>query len=80
MKRELPEHDPHLQMGRQKPARRGAQIALYALAILDLNGIMKSLNNANKLNKRVRDYVRANARRAFNDLDKELAKKSARGH
>ena len=54
--------------------------ALYALAILDMNGIMKSLNDANRLNRRIATYVRANARRAFNDLDKELAKKTARGH
>ena len=52
--------------------------ALYALAVLDLNGIMKSLNNAKQLNARVRDYVRANARKAFNDLDKELTKRSDR--
>jgi hypothetical protein len=52
--------------------------ALYALALLDLNGIMKSLDDANQLNNRVRDYVRANARRAFNDLDRELQKRTAR--
>lgn len=50
----------------------------YALAILDLNGIMKSLEEAKQLNARVRDYVRANARRAFNDLDRELQKRSNR--
>jgi hypothetical protein len=54
------------------------QGTLYALAILDLNGIMKSLEDAKQLNARVRDYVRANARRAFNDLDRELRKRSAR--
>jgi hypothetical protein len=54
--------------------------ALYALAVLDLNGIMKSLENANQLNARVRDYVRANARRAFNDLDQELQKRRASGN
>ena len=52
---------------------------LYALAVLDVNGIMKSLEDAKELNSRIRDYVRANARRAFNDLDRELSKRSARG-
>ena len=54
--------------------------SLYALAVLDVNGIMKSLDEAKELNLRVRDYVRANARRAFEDLDQELSKKSERGH
>ena len=53
---------------------------MYALALLDVEGIMKSLERAKELNASVRDYVRANARRAFNDLDRELRKKSVRGH
>jgi hypothetical protein len=52
---------------------------MYALAILDVNGIMKSMEQAKELNSRIRDYVRANARRAFNDLDRELQKRSNRG-
>jgi len=52
--------------------------ALYALAVLDLNGVMKSLDQAKQLNARVRDYVRDNARKAFNDLDKELGKRTNR--
>ena len=52
--------------------------AIYGLAVLDLNGIMKSLNDANKLNNKIKGYVRANARRAFNDLDRELKKRSNR--
>lgn len=52
--------------------------AIYALAILDLNGIGKSLDEAKQLNNRIRDYVRENARRAFDDLDRELSKRSAR--
>jgi len=52
----------------------------YALAILDLNGIMKGLEDAKQLNSKVRDYVRANARRAFNDLDSELRKRSNRAN
>jgi hypothetical protein len=39
---------------------------------------MKGLEDAKQLNTKVRDYVRANARRAFNDLDKELRKRSER--
>jgi hypothetical protein len=50
----------------------------YALAILDLNGIMKSLDDAKELNARVRDHVRANARRAFEDMDRELQKRTDR--
>jgi hypothetical protein len=46
--------------------------SIYTLAILDLNNIGKMLDKAKELNTRVRDYVRANARRAFDDLDKEL--------
>ena len=52
--------------------------ALYALAVLDLNGVAKNLDQARQLNGRVRDYVRANARRAFNDLDRELGKRTNR--
>ena len=51
---------------------------LYALAVLRMEGIMKSLDNVKQLNTKIRDYVRANARRAFNDLDKELQRRSTR--
>jgi len=53
--------------------------ALYALAVLDLTGITKSIEQAKQLNARVRDYVRNNARRSFNELDRELRKRSRRG-
>jgi len=53
---------------------------LYALAVLDLEGIGKSLDSAQQLNARVRDYVRANARRAFEDMDRELQKRTDRAH
>jgi len=52
--------------------------SIYALAVLDLNGIMKSLQKAKQLNAQVRDFVRANAKKAFNDLDKALQKRSER--
>jgi hypothetical protein len=51
---------------------------LYALAILDMNGIMKGLDDQKQLNARIRDHVRANARRAFEDLDRELQKRTDR--
>ncbi|MCC6748975.1 MAG: LPP20 family lipoprotein [Deltaproteobacteria bacterium] len=51
---------------------------LYALAVLDLNGVMKGIQDANQLNGQVRDYVRNNARRAFGELDDELRKRSNR--
>ena len=53
--------------------------SLYALAILDMEGIGKSLDTAQQLNVRIRDYVRANARRAFEDMDRELQKRTDRG-
>lgn len=52
---------------------------LHALAVLPLDDVMKSLKDMRNLNAKVRDYVRANARRAFTDLDKELRKRTARG-
>lgn len=51
----------------------------YALAVLELDKVMKSLQQAKQLNAQVRDYVRANARKAFKDLDSELNKRSSRG-
>ena len=53
---------------------------LYALAVLDLEGIGKSLDTAQQLNARVRDYVRANARKAFEDMDRELQKRRDSAH
>jgi hypothetical protein len=45
---------------------------LYALAILDVDGISKSLGDARQLAAPIRDFVRANARRAFADMDRDL--------
>jgi hypothetical protein len=50
--------------------------AWYALAVLDLNGIDQALGSARSLNARVRDHVRNNARRSFEDLDRELHKRN----
>jgi hypothetical protein len=44
----------------------------YALAVLDVDGVAKSLETARQLNATVRDFVRHNARRAFEDMDREL--------
>lgn len=49
----------------------------YALAVLPLKRILNDLGSA-KLSPRIRDHVRANAAKAFNDLDKELQKRTAR--
>jgi hypothetical protein len=49
---------------------------LYGLAVLDVNGVMKGLDEAKQLNSRIRDYVRENARRAFEDMDRELQKRT----
>ena len=53
---------------------------IYALAVLDMNGIKAGLDNAQGLNSRIRDHVRANAARAFEDLDRELQKRTDRGN
>lgn len=49
----------------------------YALAVLPLKRILSDLGSA-RLSPRIRDHVRANAAKAFNDLDKELQKRTAR--
>ena len=46
---------------------------LYALARLDLEQASQSLEQMNQLNTRVRDYIRANAERAFDRLDSARA-------
>jgi hypothetical protein len=56
-----------------------AQGTLHALAVLPVKKVLKSLDDVRNLNAKVRDYVRANARRAFNDLDKQLRARTARG-
>jgi len=46
---------------------------LYALARLDLEQASQSLEQMNQLNTRTRDYIRANAERAFDRLDSARA-------
>lgn len=48
---------------------------LYALARLDLEQASQSLEQMNQLNARVRDYIRANAERAFDRLDSARAER-----
>ncbi|PIE18245.1 MAG: hypothetical protein CSA65_05890 [Proteobacteria bacterium] len=50
----------------------------YALAVLELKRIMDAVGKQQKLPARIRDHVRKNAERAFNDLDKELQKRTQR--
>lgn len=49
--------------------------ALYALAVLNIDAMIKSLENTSQLSGRIREYVRVNASRAFQDLDSELRKR-----
>jgi len=49
----------------------------YALAELDVASFRDSIDKANELSAKVRDYVKKNADRAHADLDKEEAKRQA---
>ncbi len=53
--------------------------AVYALAVLDLNSMLKALESAKDLNARTRDAVRRNADRAFRDLNRELRNRKRSG-
>src|SRR5690242_19996292 len=50
----------------------------YVLAKLNLNDVKEQLAQAKELNGQVRDFVRKNADRAFERLEKEEDKKAAR--
>lgn len=47
----------------------------YALAKLDMASIKKTLDDTKELDAKVRDYVRANAEKAFDELSAEDSKK-----
>jgi hypothetical protein len=47
---------------------------IYSLAVLDLAAVSELLANKGELDAKLRDYVRANAAKAFDDLEKEEAK------
>jgi len=48
----------------------------FALAKLDMANIRKSLDNAKELDAKVRDFVRANSDKAFDELNAEQAKRA----
>lgn len=48
---------------------------MYALARLDINNFKNSLDKARELNSEVRDFVRKNAEKAFDELEAEEVKK-----
>ena len=50
--------------------------ALYALAVLELDGMVESLDQAKNLTSHIREHVRANSARAFEELNQELEKKA----
>ncbi len=47
---------------------------LYSLAKLDMSAIKKTLDDTKELDSKVRDYVRANAEKAFDEVAAEEAK------
>ena len=49
--------------------------AMYALARLDINNFKNSLDKAREINSEVRDFVRKNAEKAFDELESEEMKK-----
>ena len=55
--------------------RDPADGTIYSLAVLDLGAISDILANKGELDAKLRDYVRANAAKAFDDLEAEEAKR-----
>jgi hypothetical protein len=55
--------------------RDPADGTIYTLVILDLAAVTDILANKGDLDAKLRDYVRANADKAFDDLEKEEAKR-----
>lgn len=50
--------------------------ALYALAVLQLDAMVEILEQTKNLSSRVREHVRTNAAKAFDELNEELQKKA----
>ncbi len=48
---------------------------MYCLATLDMNAVSDLLASKKELDAKLRDYVRENATKAFDDLEKEEAKR-----
>ena len=55
--------------------RDPADGTIYIMMTLDLNSVKDLLSNKKSLNAKVRDHVRANAAKAFDDMEKEEAKR-----
>lgn len=55
--------------------RDPADGTVYSLAVLDLGAISDILANKGELDAKLRDHVRANAAKAFDDLEAEEAKR-----
>jgi hypothetical protein len=55
--------------------RDPADGTIYSLAVLDLAALSELMANKGELDAKLRDYVRANAAKAFDDLEKEEAKR-----
>jgi hypothetical protein len=55
--------------------RDPADGTIYTLVVLDLAAVSDILANKGDLDAKLRDYVRANAEKAFDDLEKEEAKR-----
>ena len=53
--------------------------AVYALAVLDLAGMIRNMEQAKELNARTKEYVRRNADKAFRDLSRELRDRKRSG-
>ena len=56
--------------------RDPADGTIYILMVLDLNAVQDLLANKGALDQKLKDYVRANAAKAFDDLEKEEAKRA----
>ena len=55
--------------------RDPADGTVYSLAVFDVQAVSEILSNKNELDAKLKDYVRANAAKAFDDLEKEEAKR-----
>lgn len=55
--------------------RDPADGTIYSLAVLDLAAVAEIMANKGELDAKLRDYVRANAAKAFDELEKEEAKR-----
>jgi hypothetical protein len=55
--------------------RDPADGTIYSLATLDMNAVTDLLASKKELDAKLRDYVRTNAAKAFEDLEKEEAKR-----